>query len=153
MVWLNSPTHHEYDLIGIRPDIYLFWHPQIHNCIDASQELSVGVSNKTAILYRCGIRAIAAGNALSISPWSLSNKNWEVSTGCPSLSMLNYGKNQCRSNKTVILNATTGAIYTYKNITYQTIYVICHDMFGLFRQNFDCNGPATENKNGPYQLG
>ena len=46
-------------------------------------------------------------NLLSIGPQSLSDKNWEGSTGCPFLSMLNYRKNQCRSDKTVILNTLT----------------------------------------------
>ena len=49
-------------------------------------------------------------NALSSGPWSLCDKNWEGLTGCPCLSMLNYSKNQCRSDKTVILNALTAVI-------------------------------------------
>ena len=44
-------------------------------------------------------------NVLSISPLSSSDQNWEGLTGCPCLSMSDYGKNQCRSNRTVILNA------------------------------------------------
>ena len=46
-------------------------------------------------------------NVLSISPRSLSNKNWEGPTGCPCLFMLNWKKNQCRSDKTAIHNALT----------------------------------------------
>ena len=42
------------------------------------------------------------------TPRSLSDKNWERLTGDPRMSMLNYRKNQCRSDKTVILNAMTG---------------------------------------------
>ena len=54
-------------------------------------------------------------NALNIGPRSLSDKNWEGLTGCPHLSMLNYWKNQCMSNKTEILNALTGNI-SYMNL-------------------------------------
>ena len=50
-------------------------------------------------------------NAVSIGPRSLSDKNWEGRTGCPCLSTkLNYGKDQCRSDKTVIPDALTGEI-------------------------------------------
>ena len=44
-------------------------------------------------------------NTFIIGPRSLSDKNWEGQTGCACLSMLNYGKNQCRSDKTLILNS------------------------------------------------
>ena len=50
-------------------------------------------------------------NMLSIGPRSLSDKNWEGPTGCPGLSVLNYSKNQCWSDKTVILKALTASHY------------------------------------------
>ena len=53
-------------------------------------------------------------NVLSIGPLSLSDKNWEGLTGCPCLSIdVNYKKNQCRSDKTVILNALTDLNMTF----------------------------------------
>ena len=59
-------------------------------------------------LGQCRPRSILPSvNVSSIGPRSLSDKNWEGLTGCPCLSMLNHGKNQHRSDKTVILNALT----------------------------------------------
>ena len=71
-----------------------------------------------------------AVKALSICPRSLSDKNWEGPTSCPCLSMLNYGKNQCRSDKTVILNALIDIDHNWsgKWLVTSTCLVQSHDL-------------------------
>ena len=65
------------------------------------------------IFYICKPNTSLTVNALltvNIGLWSLFDKNWNGLTGYPSLSLLNYRKDQCRSDKTAILNTLTGLI-------------------------------------------
>ena len=63
--------------------------------------------NSTVKLANANKSLFQSVNMLRTGSWSLSDNNWEKPRGCPCLSKLNYWKNQCMSDKTVILNALT----------------------------------------------
>ena len=117
---ISGCTEHEFAMMTARMV------PDIHSTIfDYSKPEWICLFEKSCqhrdfvsmavIFYICKPNTSLTVNAWSIGLRSLFDKNWNGLTGCPSLSLLNYGKDQCRSDKTAILNTLTTSLIKIVN--------------------------------------